>query len=122
MIRQDCSKEVLGTIFLMMIIPLILLILTFVFYKEIFMGIEIYINWYKDNVFLGLISYFMTFIILVPLMFPATPLLMIGGILFGKIYGKIAGFFVTYLMTIISYPLASLITFIIGRKYLRGII
>lgn len=110
------------TIFVMLIIPMTLLILTFVFYKEIFTFIEIYINWYKDNVFLGLLFYFMTFFILVPLMFPATPLLMIGGLLFGKIYGKIAGFFVTYVMTIISYPLASLLTFVIGRRYLRDVI
>lgn len=92
---------------------------SFYYSKQLLGGLEDYNEWHRNNEFLGFLYYILSYFILIPLTFPQIYLFILGGFLYGGIYGKVKGFFLCFAILFIVYPIAAAFSFLIGKRYLK---
>jgi len=102
-----------------MTVPLIVMITCVSLKTEITEIIKVYDKWFKENPFMGFITYSLSFIIYVPLLLPTSLLTAVGGFIFTRNFGSVQGFFLSWLAIFITHPLGALIAFLMS-KYLIG--
>ena len=106
----------------MVFVPWIIVLMCFVFRAHLLSALDEYEEWHKSNVVLGFLVYMLLFITTVPLMFPPSTIIILGAFICSQMYGKVAGFLITFFITLFIYPIASIICFEIGKKFMKSLI
>lgn len=122
MLKQDCNRQVFCRVLVIMLIPLLMITFSAIFIKHIMGALKAYNQWHKNNELMGFFIYILLYLVLMPIAYPPAHIMVIGGFVYGGIYGKVAGFFICFAIILFIYPISAVICFLIGRKFLKGYI
>ncbi len=120
---------------IVLLLIIVAIVVVFFFFREqandILMG---YIDWVEGHPLIGIFGFLFVNTILVPLLIPGTLLAIIGSFIYGMIYGKLAGFFIIFVIVVIANTAGGYLAFLNSRylfynslkpimmryRYLRG--
>lgn len=122
MLKEDCSRKTACIVVTAVLIPVSILLLCVIFNAAIIGVLEEYGKWHTKNEILGFLIYILLFMALIIIMFPPMQMIILGAFMWSQIYGKLTGSIMIFCISMIVYPLASLISFFIGKNCLKSFI
>jgi uncharacterized membrane protein YdjX (TVP38/TMEM64 family) len=122
MCKQDCSLKSLIVISCFIIIPVLIATGTILLKDKILEELIYFDEWFQSNPIFGFFGFISMYFIWVPFNLPNTILSLLGGYMFSKMYGAVLGFFICIFAMYFGFHTAAILTFQIGRKYLKNTI
>ena len=104
------------------IIPVLIATGTILLKNKILEELIYFDEWFQSNPVLGFFGFISMYFIWVPFNLPNTILSLLGGYMFSKMYGAVLGFFICIFAMYLGFHSAAILTFQIGRKYLKNTI
>lgn len=122
-LRQDCNQHTVLILIMTVLIPVICGFAVIAFPNQIVKFFTDFYAWFNSlSPKAGFFLYSSLFLICVPLAIPTCLLTVLGGFIFSMKYGGVVGFFLAMLAILAGEPIATLITFFIGRYLLKDYI
>ena len=86
---------------------------------QIYNKISPFNEWFKEHPVYGFMAFSGLYLIWIPTTLPASIMTLSGGYIFSSMYGKVKGYLLCALAIWIGHPPSALLTFLIGRYFLK---
>lgn len=96
-----------------------ILVAFYVYWDDVVLMIEPFLFWFEDHFYQGIALYAIIFVAMTIFLIPTTFLVLGGALIFTKFKGPSIGFFLTLLLVMASSVVGGVISFVIGRFFIR---